>query len=162
TDDVILSCTQDYLKRAIEAYEDLGGVYKLSKLERKSKSFNESIPDIKCIELEVVKSNEPTLYRIEFDPNSEIVKLNYELIYAGGLDARSFYLEYLPMAHIGEWESEYDVSKYGATVVDSVTWNLKFTFNSGDVKECHGNNCCPFSFRWFLDLLEIECFIDYI
>lgn len=42
-----LKCNREYLVRAIQAYEEVGGIYKPTKAEQKDQAFNESLRDIK-------------------------------------------------------------------------------------------------------------------
>ena len=52
SEEVQIKCTRDYIARAIQAYEELGGTYKMSKLEKADLEFQRNIGNISKITFE--------------------------------------------------------------------------------------------------------------
>ena len=67
SEDVQIKCTRDYIARAIQAYEELGGIYHPSELEKADMEFQRNIGNISKITFEIGGFFEGrTEYVIEF------------------------------------------------------------------------------------------------
>ena len=62
--------------------------------------------------------------------------------------------------HIGEWRTDYDVSRFGYIVLDGTQWTLEITY-SGSRKPVSftGSNSYPYNFSELLELLGENDFL---
>lgn len=170
SEDVRVSCSRDYLDRAIEAYEELGGVYTLSKAEQKSKAFDEDIPHISKVEFAIggfFNGYETRTYTVDGD----MIRINTEHtlilkpsnIYEGTTPeiTKEEFFDGFKDLHIGEWRANYDPSRFGYAVLDGTQWHLYIFFSNGrrPVK-INGSNSYPYNFNRLIELLGIETWED--
>lgn len=152
-DDVVLSCTREYLEIAIKALEEKGVKYKRSQAEEKAVLFNDRISDIVEINLRIGSWCTPHFYTFTIKEDS-VEKSEYDLTNPSYLDVDSFQLE-LKKLYLGEWRAYYSPERFGVYILDGTQWELKVTFADGKSKSWGGSNDYPYNFDCLLNLLQI-------
>ena len=161
SEDVRISCSRDYLKRAIEAYSKAGGEYVPSAAEKKAMDFDQNIPHISKIEFTIggfFEGFRTSTYIVEGDK----IHANFVLPLTDPLTDTSdselegismdFFYHELYELHIGEWRKTYDTKRFGYTVCDGTQWHLEIYF-SNDHKpvKISGSNSYPYNFNRLLN-----------
>lgn len=160
-----LWCNRLYLERAIQAYKDAGGDYRLTKAEQKAVAFDAAISSITKIELSIggffsgiethaVKLDDNLHYWVTHSmiptPTSFDIPADYPM-------TKEEFLEELREIHIGEWRHEYNAMDYGVAVMDGTQWELTIEYANGrKAAKYSGDNAYPFSFDKLEELLKIE------
>ena len=165
SEDVRISCSRDYLARAIKALEDIGGTYTPTKAEQRAIRFDESIPYISKIEFCIggfFDGYETRTYTLDDDKvhteveHSLILKpSNLEDCSIEEMDKEDF-LDCLRDLHIGEWRTNYDPKRFGYAVLDGTQWHLYVYFSNGQRPvKIEGSNDYPYNFKRLTELLEV-------
>lgn len=160
-----IMCTRNYLERAKQAYIDVGGIYKLSKAEIRSKDFNDNIKDIDKIVLSIAISRggniETTVtidkeLQIETIDSSKIFPVeNKKLVFTS--EEKEEFLDCLKNLYIGEWRTSYSPERFGYMVEDGLQWKLEIHFsNNKKIFTSCGTNSFPYNFDRFQELLGID------
>lgn len=163
SEDVQISCSRDYLKRAIEALEEAGGTYTPSASEKRAMDFDAKLPYLTKVEFCIggfFEGHRTITYTIdgdtvhtEMDPPFEPIpifeedeKLNKErLLYS------------LKNLHIGEWLKRYDCRRFRRYVLDGIQWHLYLYFSGGHRPvKITGDNDYPYNFEQLLDLFHLD------
>ena len=166
SEDVQLSCSRDYLKRAKQALLEIGGTDVPSAAEQKAMAFDENIPFISKIEFFIgghFGGYETRTYTIDGDKVKTYVEhslipkpSNFDDSEIEPLDKEEF-LEALKDLHIGEWRKRYDCRKFGCFIMDGTQWHLEIYFSNGHRPvKIYGDNAYPYNFDYALDLFGIE------
>ena len=161
SEDVQIKCTRDYIARAIQAYEKLGGTYHPSELEKADLEFQRNIGNISKITFEIGGFFEGrTEYVIEFTgDNAHLTQskiYSYEQKEQSVID-REEVLDALEELHIGEWEKCYDPMRFGYCVLDGTQWNVSFEYSNGKkTLEISGSNDYPYNFDEFAEIFDVE------
>ncbi|MDD6646324.1 MAG: hypothetical protein PUF60_00715 [Firmicutes bacterium] len=161
SEDVQIKCAREYIARAIQAYEGLGGTYKMSKLEKADLEFQRNIGNISKISFEIGGFFEGrTEYVIEFAGNDAL--LSQSKIYSYDTKEKSVIdregvLDALQDLHIGEWEKCYDPMRFGYCVLDGTQWSITFEYSNGKhTLEISGSNDYPYNFDEFAEIFDVE------
>ena len=151
-----LWCTRQYLEKAKQALEEVGGTYELTKAEQKAKEFDESIPFIEKIvfvlggfhegyETKTIRLDESHFY-MDVDHSIILKPSNFYIIPDWPMSKEEF-LTGLKELHIGEWRRKYTLDRFGERVCDGTQWELEIYYSNGQkpVRIC-GDNAYPYNF----------------
>lgn len=153
SDDVVLSCTREYLEMAIKALEEKGVKYKRSQAEEKAVLFNDRIAEIVEISLRIGSWCLPHLYTFTIK-EGRVERSEDDFTNPIDLDVDSFQCE-LKKLYLGEWRAYYSPERFGVHILDGTQWELKVKFADGKSKSWGGSNDYPYNFDSLLDLLQI-------
>lgn len=156
-------CYRLYLERAVQAYKDAGGDYKLTKAEQKAAAFDEAIPAITKIELVIGGFfNGMATHTVRLDDNLNCQVTHSTLITPADCVipedcmTKEEFLNELRELHIGEWRHKYSALDYGVAVMDGIQWELTIEYGNGrKAAKYSGDNAYPFSFDRFEELFGI-------
>lgn len=161
-----ICATRAYLNRAKEAYAKAGGVYELTKAEKKAADFTARIPLIDKIVLEiggfsdgneirtVTFENEKTYLDIDdpFEADSSKRHCRYVLPHH-----KELFLQSIKGLYIGEWLPNYNVERFGYIICDGTQWELKIYFSDGHKPfKVYGDNNYPYNFDGLYELLSLD------
>lgn len=152
-----------------ETYAKLGGVYLLSPLEKKAKSFNDNINFISKITFEFggfFKGHLKIIAIIsdilKFEINNDFflhrmdIKYKYENNYT-----KDSFLNALKKINIGEWRDSYDTERFGMKVLDGEQWSLKIEYtNKIKPIEIYGSNAYPYNYKELVKLFGVSSFYE--
>ncbi len=172
-DDMRLSFARDYLKLAIQALEEAGGVHTPTKEEEEAAAFQQSIPAISTMTFQfgsvasfmehrtIVLDNddvymkvahpwsddEHTEVAVQLGNNEDDEPLNKEDL-----------LDLVAELDIGEWKDRYDRREYdGYAALDGIDWSLEIQYADGrDSVRKSGWELFPFSFSGIEILFGLE------
>ncbi len=158
---VQLHYTRLYLKRAITAYEEVGGTYVPNRNEQRVAAFDAAIPMIKKIIFSIGGFFDGyTIHTITFDGN--YVKLEKQKDRAPGLAifeldpppplTKEAFFEKLRDIHMGEWHKAY----CNPWICDGTQWDITIEYVDGRTARYDGNNAFPFSFNQFCELVGYD------
>ena len=161
---VQIKCTRDYIARAIQAYEELGGTYKMTKLEKADLEFQRNIGNISKITFEIGGFFEGrTEYVVEFAGEEALLTISDIFSYEQNQSVldREEVMDALEELHIGEWEKCYDPMRFGYCVMDGTQWSITFEYSNGkDALEISGDNDYPYNFNEFVEIFGFEIMDD--
>lgn len=164
SEDVQIKCTRDYIARAIQAHEELGGTYKMSKLEKADLEFQRNIGNISKITFEIGGFFEGrTEYVVEFAGEEALLTISDIFSYEQNQSVldREEVMDALEELHIGEWEKCYDPMRFGYCVMDGTQWSITFEYsNRKDALEISGDNDYPYNFNEFVEIFGFEIMDD--
>lgn len=164
SEDVQIKCTRDYIARAIQAYEELGGTYHPSELEKADLEFQRNIGNISKITFEIGGFFEGrTEYVVEFAGEEALLTKSDMFSYEQNQSVldREEVLDALKDLHIGEWEKCYDPMRFGYCVMDGTQWSVTFEYSNGkDALEISGDNDYPYNFNEFAEIFDFEIMDD--
>ncbi len=155
-----LKCSREYLDRAIRAYEEAGGTYKLTKMEQKSRDFDQALDSIKTMIFSIggfFGGFEKRIYTV----SGERIKLIIEHdMFENPSDQPTCYpfmkdefIARLRAFHIGEWKKEY-CDPY---VMDGTQWELEIMFTEERKPvQISGSNAYPYNFEDLTEFLGLE------
>ncbi len=163
SDETQLWCFRLYLVRAKEALAEQGETYKPTKKEQKALDFEANIPNISKINFHIGGF---------FGPNTDVfVDIDQAVhIYINEIEspltlpsedygdyAKEEFYDSLKNLHLGEWQSNYNLTKYGYVVCDGTQWELSIEYNNGRKPfKSGGDNAYPYNFNRFLELLGLD------
>lgn len=160
SEDVQIKCTRDYIARAIQAYEELGGTYHPSELEKEDLEFQRNIGNISKINFEIGGFfGGRTEYVIEFAGEEALLTKSDMFSYEQNQSVlgREEVMDALEELHIGEWEKFYDPMRFGYCVMDGTQWSITFEYSNGkDALEISGDNDYPYNFNEFVEIFGFE------
>lgn len=155
--------TREYLNKAIQAYSEAGGRYKLSKSEQQVADFDANTKAIKRLTLKiggycsgyqsyvVDLSNELKAYKEMWIEEIYSLKNSEGILYS-----KDTFIETLKELHIGEWASNYGTERFGYYILDGTQWDLKIEYNNEHkTKIIEGNNSYPYNFDELLKIFGI-------
>ena len=164
SEDVQIKCTRDYIARAIQAHEELGGTYKMTKLEKADLEFQRNIGNISKITFEIGGFFEGrTEYVVEFAGEEALLTISDIFSYEQNQSVldREEVMDALEELHIGEWEKCYDPMRFGYCVMDGTQWSITFEYSNGkDALEISGDNDYPYNFNEFVEIFGFEIMDD--
>ena len=164
SEDVQIKCTRDYIARAIQAYEELGGTYHPSELEKEDQEFQRNIGNISKINFEIGGFfGGRTEYVIEFAGEEALLTKSDMFSYEQNQSVlgREEVMDALEELHIGEWEKCYDPMRFGYCVMDGTQWSITFEYSNGkDALEISGDNDYPYNFNEFAEIFDFEIMDD--
>ena len=160
SDDVVLSCTREFLEMAIKALEEKGVKFQRSQAVLKSLNFIIKLSEVDEIRLRIGAWCSP--HRYCFNIAEQKVKKymvftceDAELDASYDVDVDSF-LYSLSELHLGEWKSYYSPSKFGVNILDGIQWCVGIKFRDGTKRMWSGDNDYPYNFDKLLELLELN------
>ena len=162
SESVRIFCSQEYLKRAKLALKESGGEYQPTKSELKAIEFDENIPNISKIIFSIggFLCGEEL---VEVTITDDTAELKYcrspipvkpeEYDKTETIEKASFFEE-LEHLHIGEWRKNYNLRRFGYTVLDGIQWELEIHYlNDNKPVKIYGDNAYPYNFDRLKDLL---------
>lgn len=165
SESVRISCSQDYLERAKLALKESGVEYKPTKSELKAIEFDENIPNInkiifsiggflcgeELVEVTIIDDTAELKYGRSYIPT----KLD-DFDKTETIDKATF-LEEFKQLHIGEWRKNYNLRRFGYTVLDGIQWELEIHYsNNTKPVKIYGDNAYPYNFDRLKDLLMCD------
>ena len=159
SEDVRISCTREYLARAIQALEEIGGTYQPSKAELKAKKFQDNLEYLSKITFEIGGFFDGiTKYVIEFQDNkAEFIASKFDYILEEKPMDKEEVIWLLSRLYIGEWKKYYDPKRFGYCVMDGTQWNVSFEYSNGyKTIEFAGSNDYPYNFSEFIDIFGLD------
>lgn len=154
-----LKCSRDYLGRAIQAYEEAGGVYVRSKAEQKDHDFNESLDSMSQLMFTIggfFCGQETRTFTVSddqvfVDVEKTMISMDKEEEY--GPYRKEDFISGIKALHIGEWKRTY----IDPLVMDGTQWELDIYYNNGRrVVKISGSNAYPYNFEDLKEFLEVE------
>jgi hypothetical protein len=155
-----------YLGEAKKALQDIGGIYKPSKAEKRSLDFMNNVNHIAKITFSIggfcngSNTYVATFYgnRINFTKSDWIenkkIKVYNE---AGKLLTKKTFLEGIQNIYMGEWRKYYSLERLGIMVLDGTQWNIEIEYDN-EYKNIKfgGSNSYPYNFNQFQALFGIH------
>ena len=157
-----LKCNREYLDRAVQAYAETGGIYKLTKAEQKDQIFNESLQHIYRFVFDYggyfggyekrtyTVSGEKVLFDIE---HSLYLKPSNLPIYEPFTKEK--FIKGIAELHIGEWRRRY----VNPMVLDGTQWSIDIEYEYEDGHKpvhIYGSNAFPYNFDDLLEFLGVN------
>jgi hypothetical protein len=161
---VRVSCTREYLARAIQALEEIGGTYQLSKAELKAKEFQDNLEYLSKITFEIGGFFDGiTRYVIEFQGDKAgFISTRYDCILEEKPLDKEEVIWLLSRLYIGEWKKYYDPKRFGYFVLDGTQWNVSFEYSNGyKTVEFAGSNDYPYNFSEFIEIFGLDEDIEF-
>ncbi|MGM9942308.1 MAG: hypothetical protein ACI32N_10040 [Bulleidia sp.] len=154
-----LNCNRNYLDRAIQAYEEAGGTYVMSRAEQKDHDFNMALDSMSKLVFSIggfFTGFETRTYTVMDD--QVLVDVEKSLLEIGE-DVKFIpyckedFIIGIKNLHIGEWKKTYD----DPCVMDGIQWELEIDFNNGRKPvNISGSNAYPYNFEDLKNCLEVE------
>lgn len=158
SESVRVSCTREYLARAIQALEEIGGTYQPSKVELKAKEFQDNLEYLSRITFEIGGFFDGiTRYVIEFQGDKAgFISSKFDCILEEKPMHKEEVIWLLSRLYIGEWKKYYDPKRFGYFVLDGTQWNVSFEYSNGrKTVEFAGSNDYPYNFSEFIDIFGL-------
>lgn len=159
SESVRLSCTRDYLARAIQALEEMGGTYQFSKAELKALDFQDNLEYISKITFEIGGFfDNTTKYVLVFSEDKvHFISSKFDLDLEEKLMDKEEVLYLLSRLYIGEWRRNYDPERFGYYVLDGTQWSVLFEYSNGHkAMEFVGSNDYPYNFSDFIEIFGLD------
>ena len=123
SEDVRISCNREYLFRAIQAYEELGGTYLPSRAEQKAIEFQNNLDYISKVTFEIGGFFDGmTSYTLEFKDNEvQCTSSRFDMSFEEMSMDKETILWLLSRLYIGEWKKYYDPKRFGYNVLDGTS-----------------------------------------
>lgn len=171
----ITSCDRDpgfcksYLKKAIQAYEEAGGIYKPTRAELKAIEFDKNISAIKEIAF-TIKNDSIGTETKKFIIDGDDVSFSIERISPEGIISTEAdnevpkinkikLLKKIKVFHIGEWRTCYSTERYKVMVEDGYDWSVKFSYSNGHRPyRFRGSKIYPYNFLKFAMMFDIDIY----
>jgi len=156
---VRVSCTREYLTRAIQALEEIGGTYQPSKAELKAKEFQDNLEYLSKITFEIGGFFDGiTRYVIEFQGDKAgFISSKFDCILEEKPMDKEEVIWLLSRLYIGEWKKYYDPKRFGYFVLDGTQWNVSFEYSNGyKTVEFAGSNDYPYNFSEFIEIFGLD------
>lgn len=160
SDDVVLSCTREYMNAAFQLLEERGVSYPFSKADLRARETNEMLDDISEITFEIGSWCSPRRLKcIKVNDYFEITECSMlgPISEPFAIEAEPFIAE-LKKLHIGEWRTYYSSSRHGMEILDGEQWELEILFSNGKKKIWSGSNDYPYNFEALLSLFGMDDF----
>ena len=154
-----LKCDQDYLERAIQAYEEAGGEYVRSKAEQKDYDFNKALDSMSQLVFTIggfFCGQETRTFTVSddqvlVDVEKILISMDKEEEY--GPYRKEDFISGIKALHIGEWKRTYK----DPLVMDGTQWELDIYYNNGrKAVKISGSNAYPYNFEDLKEFLEVE------
>ena len=159
SENVRVSCTREYLTRAIQALEEAGGTYQPSKAELKAKEFQDNLEYLSKITFEIGGFFDGiTKYVIEIQGDKAgFISTKFDCILEEKPMDKEEVIWLLSRLYIGEWKKYYDPKRFGYCVMDGTQWNVSFEYSNGyKTVEFAGSNDYPYNFSEFIEIFGID------
>ena len=154
-----LKCSRDYLGRAIQAYEETGGTYVLSKADQQDHEFNEALDSMSKLVFTIggfFCGQETRIFTVSddqvfVDVEKTMISMDKEEEY--GPYREEDFISGIKALHIGEWKRTYK----DPLVLDGTQWELDIYFNNGrKAVKISDSNAYPYNFEGLKEFLEVE------
>ena len=154
-----LKCDQDYLERAIQAYEEAGGEYVRSKAEQKDYDFNKALDSMSQLVFTIggfFCGQETRTFTVSddqvlVDVEKILISMDKEEEY--GPYRKEDFISGIKALHIGEWKRTYK----DPLVMDGTQWELDIYYNNGrKAVKISGSNAYPYNYEDLKEFLEVE------
>ena len=159
SESVRMSCTREYLTRAIQALEEIGGTYQPSKAELKAKEFQDNLEYLSKLTFEIGGFfGGITKYVIEIQGDKAwFISTKFDCILEEKPMDKEEVIWLLSRLYIGEWKKYYDPKRFGYFVLDGTQWNVSFEYSNGrKTVEFAGSNDYPYNFSEFIDIFGLD------
>ena len=153
-----LKCERDYLDRAIQTYEEAGGVYVRSKAEQKDHDFNEALDSMSKLVFTIggfFCGHETRTFtvvgdQVFVDVEKTMISMDKE---EHDPYRKEDFISGIKALHIGEWKRTYNA----LLVMDGTQWELDIYYNNGRrPTKISGSNAYPYNFDDLKEFLEVE------
>jgi hypothetical protein len=155
-----LKMNREYLARAIQAYEEAGGVYVPTKAEQKSAEFDQALDSLSKLVFSIggyFNGYETRTFTVREDKIMLEIESSFHKTVPGRNEysyTKEEFIAALRNIHIGEWKRNYQPSEI---IMDGTQWELKIDFSNGHKPlRIYGSNAYPYNFRDLTDLLGIR------
>ena len=145
-----LKCNRDYLERAIQVYEEAGGVYVRSKAEQRDHDFNDRLDSISKLVFTIggfFCGQETRIFTVSDDQVFVDVEKPVMTMDKGeeyGPYRKEDFISGIKALHIGEWKRTYN----DPLVMDGTQWGLDIYYNNGrKAVKISGSNAYPYNFE---------------
>ena len=164
---VRISAYYDFIEAAKVFFETQGWEFEETEEDIREKEFNDRVDRIRFIDFDLFHHGiwvDDVRRRIDFGEEYVVVVSYYPYYpdddteydrFAIRSRTKSEILEELRDIRIGRWKPEYYCVNERESFSD---WALTITFSDGTEKKFKGDECFPYNFRIFTDLLEITLF----
>ena len=163
SEDVRISCNREYLSRAIQAYEELGGTYIPSRAEKKAMDFQDNLRFLSKITFEIGGYFDGmTSYTLEFrEDEVYFTTSKFDMSFEETSMEKETILWLLSRLYIGEWKKYYDPKRFGYSVLDGTQWSVSFEY-CNDIKTVAfaGSNDYPYNFIGFFEVFSLDDSFD--
>lgn len=162
----IISCDREYLKAAIEAYEETGGVYNPSDKERRELEFNNSLNHLGCVKFTLfsfVRGSEVWICTIE-EEDVLVRRMDFMRFPDEGQPAESKdefritkeeFFEGIKELHVTEWKRSY--MRKEIVFDDGGDWSLEFFYYGPEkTRKYTGSGIYPYNFDELASLLRMD------
>ena len=159
SENVRVSCTREYLTRAIQALEEIGGTYQPSKAELKAKEFQDNLEYLSKITFEIGGFFDGiTKYVIEIQGDKAgFISTKFDCILEEKPIDKEEVIWLLSRLYVGEWKKYYDPKRFGYCVMDGTQWKVSFEYSNGyKTVEFAGSNDYPYNFSEFIDIFGLD------
>lgn len=159
SESVRVSCTREYLIRAIQTLEEIGGTYQPSKAELKAKEFQDNLEYLSKITFEIGGFFDGiTKYVIEFQGDKAgFISSKFDCILEEKPMDKEEVIWLFSRLYVGEWKKYYDPKRFGYCVMDGTQWNVSFEYSNGyKTVEFAGNNDYPYNFSEFTKIFGLD------
>lgn len=159
SEDVRISCNREYLARAIQALEEMGGNYQPSKAELKAIDFQNNLEYVSIITFEIGGFFDGmTKYVLEFtDEKVNFVSSKFDMTLEEKTMDKEEVILLLYRLYVGEWKKYYDPKRFGYVVLDGTQWNVSFEYSNGHkTVESAGSNDYPYNFNDFIEIFGLD------
>ncbi len=147
-----------YLNRAVKVLKEKGGNYVKTPKEKREEEFNKSLVNVSKI---FFSFDGPA-----YSDDSVIVDLSVEppiILRAEGKDikeskhkwTKETFLKDFKKLHVGEWDDEYSLSRFGLKNIGGSHWQLIIEYENGKRKIMRGVCAYPYNFDEILHLFKI-------
>ena len=159
SESVRVSCTREYLIRAIQTLEERGGTYQPSKAELKAKEFQDNLEYLSKITFEIGGFFDGiTKYVIEIQGDKAgFISSKFDCILEEKPMDKEEVIWLLSRLYVGEWKKYYDPKRFGYCVMDGTQWNVSFEYCNGHkTVEFAGSNDYPYNFSEFIEIFGLD------
>ncbi len=157
--DTVIKVSRKYLDKAIQAYEEAGGVYVPSRMEERGNALNEDLHSLQKLVFEIggflCGSEERTLSVCGNEIQTEVITMPLLTFPDDPVCpyTKEEFISELRDIRIGEWKRHYEDLNF----MDGVQWKLEIFFDNDKRKRTFsGSNAFPWNFRDLADLLGVE------
>ena len=153
-----LKCSREYLERAIQTYEEAGGVYVRSKAEQRDHDFNDRLDSISKLVFTIggfFCGHETRTFtvvgdQVFVDVEKTMISMDKE---EHDPYRKEDFISGIKALHIGEWKRTYN----DLLVMDGTQWELDIYYNNGRrPTKISGSNAYPYNFDDLKEFLEVE------
>lgn len=156
---------REYLDMAKQAYVEAGGIYNLSKAEKKIADFDANVNAIFKITFNIGGyfggyRTYIVLLSDELKAYTKLWEVKEPLLLLDDNDepyTKNIFVAALKELHISEWRRHYTTGRFAYTVLDGTQWELEFKYSDGHKAVVfEGDNSYPYNFNTLRRLFGID------